>query len=78
MNFLAIETRLVIILVNNSRDWGDNMLARIKISDSLLETMALAAIEAYCLGDGQKGKQRQKLETYGYIWGTKKRCVMKM
>lgn len=44
---------------------------RIKISDNLLESMTLAAIEAYCLGDG-RSKELTKLETLGYLWGFKK------
>ena len=39
----------------------------IKISDGLLETMTLAAIEAYCLGDGRK--KADQLEAHGLIWG---------
>jgi hypothetical protein len=33
--------------------------------------MAMAAIEAYCLGDGQRSP-RKELETFGYIWGSKR------
>ncbi len=44
------------------------MNTTIRISDNLIETMTLAAIEAYVLGDG-RGKRQ--IETLGYIWGTK-------
>lgn len=43
----------------------------VRISDEVLESMSLAAIEAYCLGDGNK-KKKDKLETLGYIWGFKR------
>ncbi len=45
------------------------MEATVCVSNSLLETMTLAAIEAYVLGDGRKKTQ---IETLGYLWGTKK------
>ena len=41
---------------------------RVKISEALLDTMTLAALEAYILGDGRKKTQ---IETFGYIWGTR-------
>jgi len=31
----------------------------------------MAAIEAYCLGDGRRSGEKQ-LETFGYLWGSKK------
>ena len=40
----------------------------VRISDEVLESMSLAAIEAYCLGDGKK-KNKEKIETLGYMWG---------
>lgn len=40
----------------------------VKISESLLETIALATVEAYVLGDRQG---HNEIETFGYIWGTR-------
>ena len=42
---------------------------RVRLSDGLIESMTLAAVEAYCLGDGH-GKSG--LETYAYVWGYKR------
>jgi hypothetical protein len=41
------------------------------ISENLMESMTLASIEAYCLGDGRRS-DKNMLETLGYIWGYKK------
>lgn len=43
----------------------------VRVSDSFLDAMTLSAVEAYCMGDGRKGKSDQ-LETFGYVWGFKK------
>ncbi|MDP3603822.1 MAG: hypothetical protein Q8R85_21920 [Bosea sp. (in: a-proteobacteria)] len=43
----------------------------IRIADDALESLALAAIEAYCLGDGQ-GSAFEQVETLGYLWGHRK------
>lgn len=40
----------------------------VRVSDEVLESMALAAIEAYCLGDG-RDDPGSKIETLGYVWG---------
>lgn len=44
---------------------------KVRLSDDVLESMAMAAIEAYCLGDGRRSRATQ-LETFGYVWGSKK------
>jgi hypothetical protein len=41
----------------------------IKLSNEFIVSATLAAVEAYCYGDG---KQKPALETFGYIWGYKK------
>ena len=38
-------------------------------SNQFLESVTLAAIEAYCYGDG---RDNPEIETVGYIWGSKK------
>lgn len=43
----------------------------IRVADDALESLALAAIEACCLGDGQ-GRDFKQVETYGYLWGHRK------
>lgn len=43
----------------------------IRIADDALESLALAAIEACCLGDGQ-GRDFEQVETFGYLWGHRK------
>ena len=43
----------------------------IRIADDALESLALAAIEAYCLGDGQSS-DFEPVETFGYPWGHRK------
>lgn len=43
----------------------------IRIADDALESVALAAIEAYCLGGGQ-GWDPEQVETFGYLWGHRK------
>ncbi|WP_288586575.1 hypothetical protein [uncultured Methylobacterium sp.] len=47
------------------------MFYRVLISNDALGSMALAAIEAYCRGDGRP-TGRKGLETLGYVWGHKK------
>ncbi|MCV3765146.1 hypothetical protein [Rhizobium sp. TRM95796] len=42
---------------------------RVKLSDQLIESMTLAALEAYVLGDQRNKKNKEKIETLGYIWG---------
>ncbi|NSY16158.1 hypothetical protein [Neorhizobium sp. AL 9.2.2] len=44
---------------------------RITVSDDVLESMAMAAIEAYSLGDGRRSVLNG-LETFGYLWGSKR------
>jgi len=39
----------------------------VTVSDSVLRSMTMAALEAYILGDGRRGKTR--LETSGLLWG---------
>ena len=46
------------------------MRYRVRLSDYALESMVLASIEAYCLGDGNG--RRHSLETLGYYWGVKR------
>lgn len=46
------------------------MSYRVRLSDNALETIVLAAAEAYCLGDGHK---RRHIEILGYMWGTTRR-----
>jgi hypothetical protein len=43
---------------------------RIRLSPSLVESMTLATMEAYCFR-GSKAHRRSGVETYGYVWGTK-------
>jgi hypothetical protein len=43
----------------------------VRISPQLLESMTLAAVEAYCYGKRHKGKWNP-VETLGYVWGFKK------
>lgn len=45
---------------------------RVKLSEQLVESMTLAALEAYVLGDQSSRRNREKVETLGYIWGVKK------
>lgn len=45
---------------------------RVKLSDQLIESMTLAALEAYVLGDQRNKKNKEKVETFGYIWGFRK------
>ncbi|MBD8653660.1 hypothetical protein IFT66_21425 [Rhizobium sp. CFBP 13726] len=45
---------------------------RVKLSELLVESMTLAALEAYVLGDQSSRRNREKVETLGYIWGVKK------
>lgn len=42
---------------------------RVRLSEQLIESMTLAAVEAYCLGDGHA---KSGLETYAYVWGYKR------
>lgn len=49
-----------------------NPIFRVKLSDALVESMTLAAVEAYVLGVGKKGKV-SGFETMGYIWGYRKK-----
>ncbi len=44
---------------------------RIRLSPSLVESMTLSAMEAYCFR-GPRAHRKGGVETYGYIWGTKK------
>jgi hypothetical protein len=49
----------------------------VRVSPQLLESMTLAAIEAYCYGDGAGGSDDNPLthvakETLGHIWGFRK------
>jgi hypothetical protein len=45
---------------------------RIRLTPSLVESMTLATMEAYCIGDS-RARRKSGVETYGYLWGTKKR-----
>ncbi len=48
------------------------MKYKVRVSPTLLETMTLAAIEAYCYGNRRKQKNTA-VETLGYVWGYRKR-----
>ena len=48
------------------------MKYKVRVSPTLLETMTLAAIEAYCYGNLRKQKN-SAVETLGYVWGYRKR-----
>ena len=48
------------------------MKYKVRISPTLLETMTLAAIEAYCYGNRRKQKNTA-VETLGYVWGYRKK-----
>ncbi|CAJ0882632.1 hypothetical protein AMST5_03355 [freshwater sediment metagenome] len=45
---------------------------RIRLAPSLVESMTLATMEAYCFR-GPRADKKSGVETYGYVWGTKKR-----
>jgi hypothetical protein len=47
---------------------------RVKLAPSLLESMTLATIEAFGFR-GPGSSKRSGVETYGYVWGTKKTCA---
>jgi hypothetical protein len=47
------------------------MKYKVRVSPELLETMTLAAIEAYCYGNLRKLKNTA-VETLGYVWGYRK------
>ena len=47
------------------------MKYKVRVSPELLETMTLAAIEAYCYGNLHKQKNTA-VETLGYVWGYRK------
>jgi len=51
---------------------SDKPFFRVKLSEQLVESMTLAALEAYVLGDQSSTKNKEKVETLGYIWGVKK------
>jgi hypothetical protein len=46
---------------------------RVKLAPSLLESMTLATIEAFGFR-GPRANRKSGVETYGYVWGTKKIC----
>jgi hypothetical protein len=46
---------------------------RIRLEPSLVESMTLATMEAYCFR-GPRAHRRGGVETYGYVWGTKS-CI---
>jgi hypothetical protein len=46
-------------------------LYRIRLAPSLVESMTLATMEAYCFR-GSRAHKKAGVETYGYIWGGKK------
>lgn len=50
----------------------DRPYFRVKLSEQLVESMTLAALEAYVLGDQSSTKNSEKVETLGYLWGVKK------
>jgi hypothetical protein len=42
----------------------------VSMSERLVESVTLAALEAYVLGDGRPGRHRgSAVETFGYVWG---------
>ncbi|KGG79618.1 hypothetical protein Y919_11005 [Caloranaerobacter azorensis H53214] len=41
----------------------------IRISERVLIQMCLSGLEAYCIFHKESGKKKNKLETYGQIWG---------
>lgn len=42
----------------------------VSLSERLVESVTLAALEAYVLGDGRPGRRRRPaVETFGYVWG---------
>jgi hypothetical protein len=45
---------------------------RIRLTPSLVESMTLSTMEAYCIGDLEE-RRKNGVETYGYVWGTKNR-----
>jgi hypothetical protein len=45
---------------------------RIRLTPSLVESMTLSTMEAYCIRQ-PKARRYGGVETYGYVWGTKKR-----
>lgn len=45
---------------------------RVRLSDRFLESAVLAAIEAYCHGDG---KNQVEIETVGPVWGYRRRDI---
>ncbi len=54
------------------------MAIQIRVSDRALESMVLSASESFVLGDGSKPPQRRRkkrryVETYGYIWGFRRK-----
>jgi hypothetical protein len=49
---------------------------RIRLTPSLVQSMTLSTMEAYCIRD-PRAHRKAGVETYGYIWGTKK-CTQGM
>lgn len=47
---------------------------RVKLAPSLLEGMTLATVEAFGFR-GPRANKKTGVETYGYVWGTKKTCA---
>jgi hypothetical protein len=45
---------------------------RIRLTPSLVESMTLSTMEAYCIRQ-PRARRKGGVETYGYVWGTKKR-----
>lgn len=46
----------------------------VTLSERFVESVTLAALEAYVLGDGQPRRRRERaVETFGYVWGHAKR-----
>lgn len=43
---------------------------RIRLTPSLIESMTLSTMEAYCIGDSGT-RRKNGVEAYGYVWGTK-------
>jgi hypothetical protein len=44
---------------------------RIRLTPSLVESMTLATMEAYCFR-GPRAHRKAGVETYGYVWGNRK------
>ena len=44
---------------------------RVKLATSLLESMTLATVEAFSFR-GPRSSSKAGVETYGYVWGSKK------